>query len=64
MVALMLTDEILTRLPRLLPCLLMGKFRCINAERLQGDPLAEHYFDCWDDAVCPGAAKTGGWIWW
>ncbi len=29
-------------------------------KRLQGDPLAEHYFDCWDDAVCPGAAKAGG----
>ena len=32
MVALMLTDEIPNPIAAIIACLLMGKFRCINAE--------------------------------
>ena len=59
MVALMLTDEIPNPIAAIIACLLMGQIPLHQCrERLQGDPLAEHYFDCWDDAVCPGAAKN------
>ncbi|STT85629.1 transport protein [Klebsiella pneumoniae] len=66
MVALMLTDEIPNPIAAIIACLLMGQIPLHQCrKRLQSDPLAEHYFDCWDDAVCPGAAKKpAGWIWW
>ncbi len=60
MVALMLTDEIPNPIAAIIACLLMGKFRCINAESAY---KAIH----WPSIILivgmmplPGAAKTGG----
>lgn len=65
MVALMLTDEIPNPIAAIIACLLMGKFRCINAESAY---KAIH----WPSIILivgmmPFALalqKTGGWIWW
>jgi di/tricarboxylate transporter len=63
MVALMLTDEIPNPVAAIMACLLMGKFRCIDAESAY---KAIH----WPSIILivgmmplPGAAKNGGWIW-
>ncbi len=61
MVALMLTDEIPNPIAAIIACLLMGKFRCINAESAY---KAIH----WPSIIlivgmmpfALGAAKTGG----
>lgn len=65
MVALMLTDEIPNPIAAIIACLLMGKFRCINAESAY---KAIH----WPSIILivgmmPFALalqKPAGWIWW
>ena len=60
MVALMLTDEIPNPVAAIIACLLMGKFRCIDAESAY---KSIHWpsinFDRWDDAVCCGITENG-----
>ncbi len=65
MVALMLTDEIPNPIAAIIACLLMGKFRCINAESAY---KAIH----WPSIIlivgmmpfAPALQKPAGWIWW